>query len=61
MRLRTRPPLLTYLVLTVGFNISGSDQACCVCARPSRVPVGVRVLSVSSMRADRLNIPPNGC
>ena len=29
-----------------GFNISGSDQACCVCAFPSRVPVGVRVLCV---------------
>ena len=26
------------------FHISGSDQACCV--RPSRVPVGVRVLLI---------------
>ena len=28
------------------FDISGSDMACCVCARPSRVLGGARVLTV---------------
>ena len=45
-KFRRIPNLYYYTPQDGGFTISGSDQACFVCARPSGVPVGVRVISV---------------